>query len=58
MHGALRCLSDTFDITSVISSSVPVPPGSAMNASPSSIIFALRSDMSRVTISSVSPSNS
>ena len=30
---------------SEISSSVPTPPGSATNASPSSIIFALRSPM-------------
>ena len=26
MHGASKCFSDTFDITSAISSSVPVPP--------------------------------
>ena len=53
MHGAASCLSDTFDMTSLISSSVPVPPGKAMNASPSSIIFVLRSVISRVTMSVV-----
>ncbi len=47
---------DTLDITSAISSKVPVPPGKAIKASPSSIIFALRSDISLVTISSVKPS--
>ena len=56
MQGASRCLSDTLDITSAISSSVPVPPGNAINASPSAIIFVLRSVISFVTISSVSPS--
>ena len=40
-------------LISLISSSVPVPPGKAMNASPSSIIFVLRSVMSRVTMSVV-----
>ena len=53
MHGASNCFSDTFDITSEISSSVPVPPGNAINASPSSIIFVFRSVISFVTISSV-----
>ena len=55
-HGALRCPNDTADMTSAISSSVPVPPGNAMNASPSSIILALRSAMSLVTIRSSIPS--
>ena len=53
MQGASRCFNDTLDITSAISSSVPVPPGKAINTSPSSIIFVLRSVMSFVTISSV-----
>ena len=44
------------DITSAISSSVPVPPGNAIKASPSSIILVLRSVMSWVTISLVRPS--
>ena len=43
----------SFDMTSVISSSVPVPPGKAIKASPSSIILRLRSAMSSVTISLV-----
>jgi len=38
MQGASRCFNDTLDITSAISSSVPVPPGKAINTSPSSII--------------------
>ena len=42
--------------TTVISSSVPVPPGKAIKTSPSSIILLLRSNMSFVTISFVSPS--
>ena len=50
MQGASRCFRDTLLITSAISSSVPVPPGKAMKASPSSIIFALRWAMSSVTI--------
>ena len=41
---------------SVISSNVPMPPGSATNASASSIIFALRSAIVSTTISSVSSS--
>ena len=43
------CFKDTFDMTSAISSSVPVPPGKARKASPSSIIFAFRSAMVGVT---------
>ena len=53
MHGAESWLRDNFDITSVISSSVPVPPGNAIKASPSSIIFVFLSVISLVTISSV-----
>ena len=53
MHGASRWRSATLLMISEISSSVPVPPGNAMNASPSSIIFALRSDISFVTYSFV-----
>ena len=56
MHGASRCFKDTFDMTSAISSSVPVPPGKAIKASPSSIILRLRSVISSVTISLVRPS--
>ena len=48
--------AETLDITSVISSSVPVPPGNAIKASPSSIILVLRSVMSWVTMSLVRPS--
>ena len=40
-------------MTSAISSNVPVPPGKAIKASPSSIILFLRSDISLVTISLV-----
>ena len=39
MHGASRWFNASLLITSAISSSVPVPPGKAMNASPSSIIL-------------------
>ena len=56
MQGASRWPSETLDITSVISSSVPVPPGNAIKASPSSIILVLRSVMSWVTMSLVRPS--
>ena len=54
MQGAFSFFSDTSDITSLISSSVPVPPGMAMNACPSSIILALRWGISSVTIRRVS----
>lgn len=40
-------------MTSAISSNVPVPPGKAIKASPSSIILFFRSDISLVTISLV-----
>ena len=56
MQGAFSCFRDTWDMTSAISSRVPVPPGKAMKASPSSIIFALRRAMSSVTMSRVRPS--
>ena len=55
--GALEFLSGSSSETLIVRvASVPVPPGNAMKASPSSIIFVLRSVMSLVTISSVRPS--
>ena len=54
MQGASSCPRDNLLMTSVISSSVPVPPGNAIKASPSSIILVLREGMSSVTINSVS----
>ena len=50
MQGASKCESESIDMTSDTSSSVPDPPGKAMNASPSSIIFAFRSAMVSVTM--------
>ena len=41
MQGAFSCFRDTWDMTSAISSRVPVPPGKAMKASPSSNHFRL-----------------
>ena len=43
------------DMTSVISSRVPIPPGNATKASASSIILDLRSAMVFVSISCVRP---
>ena len=55
MHGADSLLRQTREMISEISSKVPVPPGKAMKASPSSIILRRRSGMSSVTISRVRP---
>lgn len=57
MHGASRRSRVMREITSAISSRVPVPPGNAMNASPLSIIISLRSVRSSVATSSVRSSN-
>ena len=52
-HGAAVLPRRMSDMISEISSSVPTPPGRATNASPSSIIFALRSGIDSTTNSSV-----
>ena len=56
MQGALSCFNEILDMTSDISSSVPVPPGKAIKASPNSIIVVFLSVISLVMINSVKPS--
>ena len=46
MHGHSSWYSESFDKISLTSSNVPVAPGKAMKASPSSIILVLRSAIS------------
>ena len=55
MQGALVSFREDKDMTSEISSRVPVPPGKAMKASDRRMISVLRCGKSGFTISSVSP---